>query len=82
MKTQNILNSKNNLEKEEQAGEITLPDFRLYYEATVMKTIWYRHTHTHTNTYTHTHTHTHTQNRHIGQWNRIEFRNKPTHMVN
>lgn len=29
----------NNLKKEDKAGRLTLPDFKTYYEATIMKTV-------------------------------------------
>ena len=41
MEIQKTLNSQSSLEKEEWAGGIKLPDFRLYYKATVIRTVWY-----------------------------------------
>ena len=43
METQKIPNSQTVLSEKTGAGGIRLPDFRLYYKATVIQAIWYWH---------------------------------------
>ena len=43
MEIQKTPNNQNNLNKEEKAVRVILPDFKLYYKTTVIKIVWYWH---------------------------------------
>ena len=47
MEMQKTLNSQSYLEKEKETGRIRPPDFRLFYKATVIKTVYYQHRNRH-----------------------------------
>ena len=47
VESEKTLISRGNIEKETISGGITMPDFKLYYKAVVIKTVWYWHKNSH-----------------------------------